>query len=63
MKVTFEPLQIELPEPDAILTAGVTLLLMVIVIGLEVAVGVLEQVALEVSTHVTTLPLVRVEVV
>lgn len=55
VKLTLIPAQIL--EVPAILTDGVVAGLMVMVIAFEVAVLMVKQEALEVSTHVTTSPL------
>jgi hypothetical protein len=60
VKVTEAPEQIVVPEPLAILTAGTTTGLTVMVTVLEVAVVGLAQAALDVSTQVTASELARV---
>ena len=61
VNVTDVPAQIVLPGLAAMFTDGVTVAVIVIVIVLEVAVAGLAQVAVEVSTHVTTSPFVNDE--
>ena len=61
VNVTLWPEQIELPPLETILTAGVTELLMVIVIVFDVAVEVVTQLAFEVRTQVIAEPLASVE--
>ena len=63
MKVTFEPLQLELPEPETIVTAGDKGALTFIVSVFEVTVGVETHGAFEVIKHVTVFPFTSVEVV
>ena len=60
VKVTFCPEHIEVPEPDVILTAGVTAPEILIVIALEVALLVVTHCELETILQVITSALARV---
>ena len=62
VKVTLWPAQMEFPLPDTILTAGVIVAPVVMVIELDVAIDVVTQLALEVSTQVIASPLTSVVV-
>lgn len=63
VKITLTPLQILVPEPEAILTVGVEVLVIVKVMILEVACVVDTQAELDIITTVIALLLARVLVV